>query len=345
MQKITIPYPDDWHCHFRDYKFLERTVFDVSHRFKRAIAMPNLIPPITTTAQAKDYQQRILKARPKDSNFEPLMTLYLTEKLSPDEITQGQKQKIIYACKLYPAGATTHSDAGVKNIRAIYPLLTAMQDCDMPLLIHGEVVDHATDILNRETQFIKQSLVPIIQDFPKLRIVLEHISTKFAVDFIQSAPANVAATITPHHLLLNLNDLLADGIKPHYYCKPILKQQQDQAALIKAAISGNPKFFLGTDSAPHSRAKKECAVGCAGVYSAHAAIECYVEIFEKYNALDKLKAFASEFGAKFYQLPINQETLTLVKKPWEVPDQLAFGDETLIPLFANQTLHWQIEHE
>lgn len=339
VTEITIPFPDDWHCHLRDGDSLQRTVDDTSRHFQRAIVMPNLAPPITTVTAAKAYQQRILAALPAERNFTPLMTLYLTETLSPKEI----QPDIITAAKLYPAGATTHSHAGVHDIKKIYPLLETMQKHDMPLLIHGEVVDHNVDILNREAQFIDTQLNTLIQDFPELRIVLEHISTKTAVEFIQAAPSHIAATITIHHLLLNLNDLLANGIKPHYYCKPVVKCIEDQQALIQAALSGNPKFFLGTDSAPHTRGQKECASGCAGIYTAHAAIELYAEFFDQHHQLDKLAAFASTFGATFYQLPCNTEPMTLIRSAWSIPESLPLGDETLIPFQAGQTIHWQIK--
>lgn len=345
MQAITIPYPDDWHCHLRDQQYLIRTVTDESLRFRRAIIMPNLNPPITTVAAAREYRQRILQALPKHRNFDPLMTFYLTSSISLDEIINGKKTGIIHACKLYPAGATTHSQAGIKNLSDSYPIFDVLQEYDIPLLIHGEVVDPAIDILEVESTFIDKELTPLIKNFPKLRIVLEHISTKKAVDFITAAPATLAATITPHHLYLNLNDLLANGIRPHWYCKPIVKQLTDQKALIAAALSGNPKFFLGTDSAPHHQSQKECRQGCAGIYSAHAALELYTEFFAKHNACDKLAHFASHFGAEFYRLPINNDMITLVQRPWVVPETLSFGDEALIPFFAGLTLNWQIQHD
>lgn len=345
MNQLTLPFPDDWHCHLRDHAFLHRTVTDESARFQRAIVMPNLSPPITSVKQAEAYRQRILAARPPASTFIPLMTLYLTDALSPTEIHQGKLSGLITACKLYPAGATTHSEFGIKKLTAIYPLFEAMQRAQMPLLIHAESTDPTINILDREAHFIETALTPLIHDFPELRIVMEHISSKVAVEFIQAAPPTCAATITPHHLLLNLNDLLDHGIHPHYYCKPILKQIEDQQALIQAAISGNPKFFLGTDSAPHSQAHKECSTGCAGIYSAHAAIELYAELFERHQALDKLANFASQFGAQFYQLPVNTRSLTLIRKPWQIPLTLSFGKEELIPLFGGHTVNWQIVQE
>lgn len=345
MKKITIPYPDDWHCHLRDHSCLKRTVTDTAKRFARAIIMPNLVPPITSVTQAQQYRNRILAETPQHTQFEPLMTLYLTTTLAPTEIHQGKLNGIITACKLYPAGATTHSDAGVKQLETIYPLLEAMQVNDMPLLIHGEVTDPHINVLEREARFIEDRLIPLIDKFPNLRIVLEHISTKQAVDFILSQGPNLAATITPHHLLLNLNDMLDHGIRPHYYCKPVVKQLEDQAALIKAAISGNHKFFLGTDSAPHKKGDKECSSGCAGVYSAHAAIELYAEVFSQHQALDKLADFASRFGANFYKLPVNSQTLTLVQRPWQVPTTLEFGNDTLVPLMSGQILNWALDKD
>jgi len=343
MQEITLPFPDDWHCHLRDIPYLTRTVDDTSQRFHRVIVMPNLNPPIVNVTEAITYQNRILQHLPNDRYFKPLMTLYLTASLRPEEIEKAKQSQVVFACKLYPAHATTHSDAGITDIKSIYPILEAMQQQDLPLLIHGEVVDDKVNIIDREKIFIEKELTPIIRNFPQLRVVLEHISTKIAVEYITDAPKNVAATITPHHLFLNLNHLLADGIRPHYYCKPIVKQLEDQTALLQAATSGNAKFFLGTDSAPHSKKNKECAVGCAGVYSAHAGIELYAEIFEQQDKLAKLADFAGRFGAQFYGLPINPKTLTLIRKPWQIPEMLKFGDYELVPFFAGQTLNWQIK--
>lgn len=342
MQEITIIQPDDWHCHFRDGEFLLRTVSDCAQRFKRSVIMPNLIPPVTSLGIAENYLTRIQKNIPKDKIFEALMTLYLTDNTSREDIFAAKNSGIVVAAKLYPAGATTHSAAGVTNIKQIYPALAAMQECGLILCVHGEVVGDV-DIFEREGLFIDQTLSALLRDFPKLKIVLEHISTKKAVEFVKNAPANLGATITPHHLLLNRNDLLAGGIKPHYYCLPILKTREDQAALISAATSGNPKFFLGTDSAPHAKNKKEHCCGCAGIYSSNNALEIYAEIFEKNNALDKLENFAAVFGAQFYGFPINQNTITLVKKPWRVPNELSFGNEVVVPLMAGEELEWQIK--
>ncbi len=343
MQRITLSFPDDWHAHLRDGTYLKRTVADTCKRFERAIIMPNLSPPITTVNEALSYRQRILQAVPLGETFNPLMTLYLTKDISSETIIEGKSH--ISACKFYPLGATTHSQAGLAKLSDLYPIIAVMQQCDMPLLIHSECTASDVDILAREARFIEEQILPLTKEFPELRIVLEHISTKAAVDFVLSAPSNVAATITPHHLLLNLNDVLANGIRPHYYCKPIANQLSDQAALVQAAISGNPKFFLGTDSAPHTQSHKECAVGCAGIYSAHAAIELYAEVFSRHHALDKLENFASCFGAQFYHLPVNQKKLTLIQEPWQVPESLSFGAEAGIPFFAGQIINWKIHHE
>lgn len=333
---ITLIRPDDWHCHLRDDIYLARTVHDTAAQFARALIMPNLLPPVTTIEAAIDYRHRIQQHAP--THFTPLMTLYLTETLSPDVITHAKKT--ITACKYYPAGATTNADAGVRDLNTIYPLLETLQSCDIPLCLHGEIV--GADIFDREKLFLK-TLAKITHDFPRLRIILEHISTAAAVEFILSSPHTVAATITPHHLHYNRNDMLSHGIKPHYFCMPILKRTEDQQALISAAISGNPKFFLGTDSAPHAIAKKESACGCAGIYSAHAAMSFYAEIFEQHHALDRLENFASRYGATFYQLPINRDTLTLIKKPWKIAENLAFGDTLLVPMKAGEIVPWQIQ--
>lgn len=342
MNTISLIKPDDWHCHLRDDVFLARTVSDTAQQFKRAIIMPNLTPPITTIDQARDYKNRIIKNIPAGCDFQPLMTLYLTENLSPEIIADAKKSNIIFACKYYPAGATTHSADGIANIKKIFPLLEQMQSCDLPLCIHGESIAIGADIFDREKLFLTE-LKLIVKNFPQLRMILEHISTKAAVDFIIDAPKNIAATITPHHLHYNRNDLFHHGIRPHYFCMPILKRVEDQQALIYAAISGNPKFFLGTDSAPHAQAKKESACGCAGIYSAHAALAFYAEIFEKNNALDKLENFASVFGAEFYQLPINKNKIMLIKKPHKIPEKLPFGGTHLIPMKAGETVSWQIQ--
>ncbi|AKQ33243.1 dihydroorotase [Candidatus Coxiella mudrowiae] len=343
MNEITIIQPDDWHCHLRDHSYLGRTVTDIALRFGRAIVMPNLVPPVTTVAQAKAYCERIKKHIPANSKFIPLMTLYLTDTLSANEIKAAKQSSFIVACKLYLAGSTTHSQAGVKSLQKIYRILEVLQSINLPLLIHGEVIDPTVEIFDREAVFIERELIPLLKHFPNLRMVLEHISTKIGVDFItETAVSTLAATITPHHLWLTQNHLLKDGLHPHYYCLPLLKTSRDQAALIKAAISGNPKFFLGTDSAPHSQTKKESACGAAGIYNAPASIEIYTELFDRHNALDKLEGFSSRFGAQFYGLPFNATKITLVKQPWQVAQSLSFGPDTVVPLLAGETLNWRL---
>lgn len=341
--QITLTRPDDWHIHLRDGSALDRTVRDAAHQFKRAIVMPNLVPPVMNTEQAIGYKERILAARPAGSQFEPLMVLYLTDNTDPAEIIKA-KAAGITACKLYPAGATTNSASGVTDIAKIYPVLEAMQKVGMPFLLHGEVTDSAIDIFDREKVFIDRTLRPLVKQLPSLKIVLEHITTADAAEFVTQAPANVAATITAHHLLYNRNHMLAGGIRPHYYCLPILKRNTHQQALIAAATSGNPKFFLGTDSAPHAKDKKEAACGCAGSYTAYAAIELYAEAFEDAGALDKLEGFASHFGPDFYQLPRNTDKITLIKHNWQAPESLTMGDQPLIPLRAGETLRWQLQN-
>jgi len=339
-QTLTITRPDDWHIHLRDGVALQRTVHDAAHSFQRALVMPNLVPPVLTTAQALDYRARILAARPAGSNFEPVMALYLTDNTDPAEIAAA-KAAGIKAAKLYPAGATTNSDSGVTDIKKIYPVLEAMQEHGLLFLLHGEVTDSSIDIFDREKVFLERTFGNVVKDFPGLKMVLEHITTRDSADFIKEAPANVAATITAHHLLYNRNHMLAGGIRPHFYCLPILKRNTHQQALIEAATSGNSRFFIGTDSAPHSKNRKEAACGCAGSYTANAAIELYAEAFEDAGALDKLEAFASHFGADFYGLARNTDTITLVKRDWQMPDELRLGDEPLIPLRAGETLRWQ----
>lgn len=344
VNEITIIQPDDWHCHLRDNSYLERTVKDVALGFGRAVIMPNLLPPITTVTQAKEYYKRIKQYIPANSKFAPLMTLYLTDTLSPKEIKAVKQSNIIVAFKLYPAGVTTHSQIGIKSLHKIYSILEVLQSVDLPLLIHGEVIDPTVDIFERETIFIERELIPLLKHFPNLRTVLEHISTKVAVDFItETSTLTLAATITPHHLWLTRNHLLKGLLRPHYYCLPLLKTNVDRSALIEAAISGNPKFFLGTDSAPHPKTKKESTYGAAGIYSAPTAIEIYTEIFDRYNALDKLEGFASRFGAQFYGLPLNTTKITLVKQPWRVAESLSFGSDTVVPLLAGETLNWRID--
>lgn len=341
-QQLTLTRPDDWHIHLRDGASLARTVGDAAQQFARAIVMPNLVPPVMNTEQALAYKERILAARPDGSQFEPLMVLYLTDNTDPAEIAIA-KAAGVSACKLYPAGATTNSASGVTDLKKIYPVLEAMQKAGMHFLLHGEVTDSSIDIFDREKVFLDRTFSEVVKNFPSLKMVLEHITTADAAQFVAAAPANVAATITAHHLLYNRNHMLAGGIRPHYYCLPILKRGTHQQALIKAATSGSPKFFLGTDSAPHTKDKKEAACGCAGSYTAYAAIELYAEAFEDAGALDKLEAFASHFGADFYGLPRNTETITLLKKEWQVPDALTLGDQPLVPLRAGEILRWQLQ--
>lgn len=340
---LTLSQPDDWHLHLRDGETLKTTVAHTARVFSRAIIMPNLKPPVTTVESAASYLDRIKAAIPAHSNFEPLMTLYLTDALNPTEVQRAKDSDHVHAVKFYPAGATTNSESGVSTLEPVYPALEAMSESELPLLIHGEVTDTQVDIFDREKVFIENTLEPLLRRFPKLRVVLEHITTKDAVDFVKEQSENIAATITPHHLMFNRNDLLAGGVRPHFYCLPILKRNLHQEALISAATSANPKFFLGTDSAPHSIDDKETACGCAGIYSAHAALEFYAEVFEAQNALDKLEGFASHFGADFYQLPRNKTQITLRKSPSTVPAQFKFGNGSLIPMCANETLAWQVD--
>ncbi len=342
ITQLTLAQPDDWHLHLRDNAALKRTVSDTARYFNRAVVMPNLRPPVTTTALAIEYRDRILDARPTDNNFMPLMTLYLTDNTSADEVQRAYDSGIIHAFKLYPAGATTNSDAGVTDLNLCEPALSAMQRLQMPLLVHGEVTSPEIDIFDREKVFITDVLQPLLEEYPTLKVILEHITTADAVDFVMTSDARIAATITPHHLLLNRNDLLVGGIHPHNYCLPVLKRNTHQQALIKAATSGNPKFFLGTDSAPHAQNVKENACGCAGIYSSHAAIELYAEAFEAADALDKLEGFASHFGADFYQLPRNTATITLNKESWSVPKTYPFGDQPLVPMRAGEIIKWKV---
>lgn len=342
IQQLTITRPDDWHIHLRDGAALTRTVGDASQQFQRAIVMPNLVPPVMNAEQAMAYKARILAARPDGSQFEPLMVLYLTDNTDPAEIVKA-KAVGVTACKLYPAGATTNSASGVTDLSNIYPVLEAMQKVGMPFLLHGEVTDSAIDIFDREKVFLDRTFSKLVEKFPSLKMVLEHITTADAAEFVTQAPANVAATITAHHLLYNRNHMLAGGIRPHYYCLPILKRSTHQQALIAAATSGSPKFFLGTDSAPHAKDKKEAACGCAGSYTAYAAIELYAEAFDDAGALDKLEAFASHFGADFYQLPRNTAKITLIKQEWKAPESLLMGGDALIPLRAGEMLRWQLQ--
>ena len=343
MNELTITRPDDWHVHLRDGDALPHTCADMARYFKRAIVMPNLTPPARTVAEAVAYRDRIVTAMEGlPRRFEPLMTLYLTDQTDAAEIQLAAAAEHIHAVKLYPAGATTNSDAGVAELDSLFPVLAAMEEVDLPLLIHGEVTDQHIDIFDREKVFIDRHLAPIAKRFPGLRIVLEHITTRDAVEFVREAPNNVAATITAHHLMFNRNHMLVGGIRPHYYCLPILKRNIHQNELREAASSGNPKFFLGTDSAPHSTVTKENSCGCAGVYTAHAAIELYAEVFEELDALDKLEGFASHFGPDFYQMPRNTDTITLRKEAWPVPEQLPLGDKTLTPLRGGEDIAWRV---
>lgn len=339
---LTIRRPDDWHLHVRDGDTLRAVIAHTAQQFGRAIIMPNLKPPVTDTTAAQNYRQRILDALPADTHFEPLMTLYLTDNTSPDTIRAAQNSRIVNAIKYYPAGATTNSDAGVTRIENTWPALEAMQEAGIPLLVHGEVTDPAVDIFDREAVFIEQVLEPITQRFPALKIVLEHITTQQGIDFVIGTSDKIAGTLTAHHLLLNRNALFAGGIRPHNYCLPILKREQHREALVEAATRGNPKFFLGTDSAPHPRQAKESACGCAGLYTAHAAIELYAEAFEQAGALDRLEAFASHFGPDFYGLPRNDGTITLIREDWTVPDHYPMGNDKLIPMRAGETLRWKL---
>lgn len=342
MKKLTITRPDDWHLHVRTGAILKTVMPHTAQRFARAIIMPNLKPPVTTVAQALAYREEILQAVPAGLDFSPLMTLYLTGSTTADEIRKAAQCEHVQAFKLYPAGATTHSDAGISDIKAAYPLLEAMEKHDVPLLIHGEVTDEACDIFDREQVFVDTSLTDIVKNFPELRIVVEHVTTAEAVQFVQSAGARIGATITPQHLMFNRNALLAGGIRPHHYCLPIIKREHHRQALVAAATSGNPKFFLGTDSAPHLTSLKEAACGCAGCYSAHAALELYAEVFEQAGALDKLEGFASFHGADFYRLPRNSGTITLEKTTWKVPAAYSGGSVSITPLKASEELTWQI---
>jgi dihydroorotase len=341
--QITLTRPDDWHIHLRDGAMLKAVLPDVAREFARAIVMPNLVPPVVTTEDARAYRERILAALPAGASFQPLMTLYLTGSTPPEEIARAKASGIVHAVKLYPAGATTHSDRGVTDIRAAYPVFEAMQREGMVLCVHGEVVDPSIDIFDREKVFIDRVLAALLEDFPALKVVMEHITTRDAAEFVKAAPAHVGATITAHHLLYNRNAMLVGGIRPHYYCLPILKREEHRQALLAAATSGNPKFFLGTDSAPHPRSAKESSCGCAGCYTAHAAIELYAEAFEQAGALDRLEGFASHFGADFYGLPRNEDRITLVKETWTAPAPIEVepGVE-LVPLRTGEALHWRL---
>jgi dihydroorotase len=345
MKKIIITRPDDWHLHLRDGVAMHAVLPDTARRFARAIVMPNLRPPVTTTALAAAYRQRILQALPAGLRFEPLMTLYLTDNMPAEEIATAKASGFVHGIKLYPAGATTNSDSGVTDIAKCSKVLEAMEKHGLPLLVHAEVTDPDVDVFDRESVFIERHFIPLMHDFPALRVVFEHITTRDAVEFVAAAPDHVAATITAHHLLMNRNAMFVGGIRPHHYCLPVLKREEHRQSLVAAAISGSPKFFLGTDSAPHAKSAKEAACGCAGIYTAHAGIELYAEVFEGAGALDKLEAFASFYGADFYGLPRNQEKITLVQEAWNVPDELSVGTDSLTPLRAGESITWRLDND
>jgi dihydroorotase len=343
--RLILRRPDDWHLHLRDGAELRSVVRFSAERFARAVVMPNLKPPVTTVALARAYRRRIVEALPPASRFEPLMTLYLTNSTPAAEIDAAHASGIICGVKLYPAGATTHSDAGVTRIESCYGVFERMQSIGLPLQLHGEVTDPAVDIFDREARFIDSILIPLTQRFPQLPIVLEHVTTRAAVEFVRAARGRVAATITPQHLLENRNALFRGGIRPHYFCLPVLKRESDRVALIEAATSGDPGFFLGTDSAPHGRGAKEAACGCAGMFTAHAALELYAEAFASARRLDRLEAFASEFGPRFYGRPRNEDTITLERTAWRVPERLEFGSTELVPYRAGEELAWRLAGE
>jgi len=345
MQQLTLTRPDDLHLHLRDGDLMRAVLPDTARQFARAIVMPNLRPPVTTTEQAVAYRERILNALPAGMKFEPLMTLYLTDITGAEEIRKAKASGVVHAVKLYPAGATTNSDAGVTDMRKTYAALEAMQKLGMPLLVHGEVTNADIDIFDREAVFIERVMQPLLKDLPGLRVVFEHITTQDAAQFVASAADTIAATLTPQHLLYNRNAMLVGGIRPHLYCLPVLKRETHREALIKAATSGNKKFFLGTDSAPHAQHAKENACGCAGCYSAHSAIELYAEAFENAGALDKLEGFASFYGADYYSLPRNKNKVSLRKEEWQVPASVGFGEHQLVPLRAGEMMKWKLVHE
>jgi len=334
--------PDDWHLHLRDDTALRAVLPFTAARFARAIIMPNLKPPIITAQQALAYHSRILAALPRGASFEPLMTLFLTDATSPVEIRRAKESGYVVGCKLYPAGATTHSEAGVTDVRRIDATLGRMAEVGLVLEVHGEVTDPAVDVFDREARFIESVLAPLAERHPTLRIVFEHITTRAAAEFVLAAREGIAATVTPQHLLMNRNALFSGGLRPHHYCLPVLQREADRAAVLEAVVGGSPRFFLGTDSAPHPRSAKEAPCGCAGVFSAHAGIELYAEIFEAAGALEKLEAFASSYGADFYGLPRNSETLQLIREPWEVPAYYPFGAEELVPLRAGERIAWRL---
>ena len=342
MDRLTLIRPDDWHLHLRDGPHMASVLADTTRRFARAIVMPNLKSPVRSTQEALAYRGRILAALPEDAEFEPLMTLYLTDDTPPEEIALAKRSGQVHGVKLYPAGATTNSDSGVTRISRCFNALEKMEEQGLPLLVHGEVTDPEVDVFDREAVFIEEVLGPLLERFPNLKVVLEHVTTREAVQFVEVTGANVAATITAHHLLLNRNALFQGGMRPHHYCLPVLKREEHREALVAAATSGNPKFFLGTDSAPHARDAKEAGCGCAGVYTAHAALELYAVAFEEAGALDRLEGFASRFGPKFYNLPVNKGSITLQRGDWQVPASLPFGLGQLVPLRSGETIPWKI---
>ncbi|HVW69708.1 MAG TPA: dihydroorotase [Steroidobacteraceae bacterium] len=342
MDTLTLRRPDDWHLHLRDGAGLKAVLPFTAERFARAIVMPNLKPPVTTTAQALAYRRRILDVLPPGLKFEPLMTLYLTDRTEPAEVDRAKASGHVQGLKLYPAGATTHSDAGVTDIGRIEPVLARMSELGMILQVHGEVTQPDVDVFDREARFIDTVLAPTVEKFPRLRVVFEHITTSAAAKFVLGTRVGVAATITPQHLLMNRNALFAGGIRPHHYCLPVLKTEPDRRVLLEVVASGNPRFFLGTDSAPHARHTKETTCGCAGIFSSHAGIELYAEAFDAIGALPKLEGFASEFGADFYGLPRNEERITLVREAWDVPASYPFGDAELVPLRAGERIGWRL---
>ncbi len=342
MNKLTITRPDDWHLHLRDGEALKAVLPDTARRFGRAIVMPNLRPPVTTTDLAAAYRERVLAALPAGMQFEPLMTLYLTDNTSAEEIARAKASGFVHGVKLYPAGATTNSDSGVSSLGKCAAALAAMEKHGVPLLVHAEVTDADVDVFDREKVFIDRHMIPLVKDFPGLKVVFEHITTRDAAEFVTGAPAHIGATITAHHLLMNRNAMFTGGIRPHHYCLPVLKHEEHRKALVAAAVSGSPKFFLGTDSAPHAKSAKEAACGCAGMYTAHAAIELYAEAFDQAGALDRLEAFSSFYGADFYGLPRNSGQITLSRESWTVPDSLPFGSDVLVPLRAGQSVAWKL---
>ncbi len=344
-ERLTITRPDDWHVHLRDGLATAAVLAHTARRFARAIVMPNLVPPITNTHEARAYRDRILECLPAGAQFQPLMTLYLTDNTSVHDIDTAARSDYVHAVKYYPAGATTHSESGVTSLPMTYTVLERMAETGLPLLVHGEVTDTHVDIFDREARFIDEVLTPLVSLIPGLKVVFEHITTHQAVDFVISARDGVAATITPQHMMLDRNALLAGRLRPHNYCLPVLKRQEHRQAVWNAAVSGNPKFFLGTDSAPHATHAKENSSGCAGVYSAHAALELYAEAFERAGELERLEAFASHFGADFYGLQRNSNTVTLVKKPWTVPDGYPYGNDTLTPFMAGEIVSWQLAED